>query len=84
VLDLLGQTIDQAKEDETLVELPVEIQQTVRDLDAQIEQLNREKEEAVAAADFEKAALLRDRADKLEKRKEEIILEARGPLQDNE
>src|SRR5438105_10834584 len=63
VLELLGQTIDQAKEDETSVELPVEIQQIVRDLDAQIEQLNREKAAAVAAADFEKAALLRDSAD---------------------
>jgi ATP-dependent Clp protease ATP-binding subunit ClpC len=74
VLDLLGQTIDQVEEDETLVELPVEIQQAVRDLDAQIEQLTREKEEAVAAADFEKAALLRDRADKLKKKREKIVL----------
>ena len=73
VLELLGQTIDQAKEDETSVELPVEIQQIVRDLDAQIEQLNREKEQAVAQADFEKAAMLRDRADKLRKKREKII-----------
>jgi ATP-dependent Clp protease ATP-binding subunit ClpC len=43
-----------------------------REIDAQIEQLNREKEAAVAEQDFEKAAHLRDQADKLKKRKEDI------------
>jgi len=60
VLELLGQTIDEEAE-VTVLESPIEIQQTIRDLDAQIEQLNREKEQAVAESDFEKAALLRDR-----------------------
>ncbi len=42
----------------------------LKDLDAQIEQLNQEKEAAVAEQDFEKAAHLRDQADKLKKKKE--------------
>src|SRR5205807_2294212 len=37
----------------------------LKELDAQIEQLNQEKEAAVAEQDFEKAAHLRDQADKL-------------------
>ncbi len=39
------------------------------DLDQQIEQFNREKEEAVSAQDFEKAAALRDQAEKIKKKK---------------
>ena len=39
------------------------------ELDQQIEQLNREKEEAVGAQDFEKAAAFRDQADKIRKKK---------------
>ena len=42
----------------------------LKDLDEQIEQLNQEKEAAVAEQDFEKAAHLRDQADKLKKKKE--------------
>src|SRR5436309_2363475 len=37
----------------------------LKDIDGQIEQLNQEKEAAVAEQDFEKAAHLRDQADKL-------------------
>src|SRR5579872_907143 len=44
----------------------------LKELDAQIEQLNSEKESAVAEQDFEKAAHLRDQADKLKKKKETI------------
>jgi ATP-dependent Clp protease ATP-binding subunit ClpC len=44
----------------------------LKDIDAQIEQLNQEKEAAVAEQDFEKAADLRDRADKLKKKKEQL------------
>ncbi len=44
----------------------------LKELDAQIEQLNQEKESAVAEQDFEKAAHLRDQADKLKKKKEGI------------
>ena len=44
----------------------------LKDLDGQIEQLNQDKEEAVANQDFERAAALRDQADKLKKKKETI------------
>jgi ATP-dependent Clp protease ATP-binding subunit ClpC len=49
----------------------------LKELDAQIEQLNQEKEAAVAEQDFEKAAHLRDQADKLKKKKEQINREWR-------
>jgi ATP-dependent Clp protease ATP-binding subunit ClpA len=49
----------------------------LKDLDGQIEQLNQEKEAAVAEQDFEKAASLRDQADKLKKKKENITREWR-------
>src|SRR5271166_5456383 len=49
----------------------------LKELDAQIEQLNQEKEAAVAEQDFEKAAHLRDQADKLKKKKESITKEWR-------
>jgi Ca-activated chloride channel family protein len=47
------------------------------EFDAQIEQLNQEKEAAVAAQDFEKAARLRDQADKLKRMRERVVREAR-------
>ncbi|RMF41166.1 MAG: ATP-dependent Clp protease ATP-binding subunit, partial [Planctomycetota bacterium] len=49
----------------------------LKELDEEIEQLNREKEDAVANQDFEKAAALRDKADKLRRKKEEITQEWR-------
>ena len=49
----------------------------LKELDDQIEQLNQEKEAAVAEQDFEKAAHLRDQADKLKKKKETITREWR-------
>ena len=49
----------------------------LKELDEQIEQLNQEKEAAVAEQDFEKAAHLRDQADKLKKKKEQITKEWR-------
>ncbi len=49
----------------------------LKELDAQVEQLNQEKEAAVAEQDFEKAAHLRDQADKLKKKKEQITREWR-------
>src|SRR4029078_9842492 len=49
----------------------------LKEIDAQIEQLNQEKEAAVAEQDFEKAAHLRDQADKLKKKKENITREWR-------
>src|SRR5437868_9712225 len=49
----------------------------LKELDAQIEQLNQVKESDVAEQDFEKAAHLRDQADKLKKKKENITREWR-------
>jgi ATP-dependent Clp protease ATP-binding subunit ClpC len=49
----------------------------LKELDSQVEQLNQEKESAVAEQDFEKAAHLRDQADKLKKKKETITREWR-------
>ncbi len=49
----------------------------LKDIDGQIEGLNQEKESAVAEQDFEKAAHLRDQADKLKKKKETITREWR-------
>ncbi|HEV7282256.1 MAG TPA: ATP-dependent Clp protease ATP-binding subunit [Pirellulaceae bacterium] len=49
----------------------------LKDIDDEVERLNKEKEEAVANQDFEKAASLRDSADKLKKKKENITKEWR-------
>jgi ATP-dependent Clp protease ATP-binding subunit ClpC len=44
----------------------------LKEIDDDVERLNKEKEEAVANQDFEKAASLRDQADKLKKKKDQI------------
>src|SRR6476661_3459079 len=49
----------------------------LKEIDDEVEQLNVEKEAAVAEQDFEKAAALRDQADKLKKKKENTIREWR-------
>ena len=49
----------------------------LKEIDEEVERLNKEKEEAVANQDFEKAASLRDQADKLRKKKENITREWR-------
>ena len=49
----------------------------LKELDEQIERLNQDKEEAVANQDFERAAALRDQADRLKKKKEQINREWR-------
>ena len=49
----------------------------LKDIDEQIEKLNHEKEAAVAEQDFEKAAALRDQADKLKKKKDLVTREWR-------
>jgi ATP-dependent Clp protease ATP-binding subunit ClpC len=49
----------------------------LKELDAQVERLNQDKEEAVANQDFERAASMRDKADKLRRKKEEITKEWR-------
>jgi ATP-dependent Clp protease ATP-binding subunit ClpC len=47
----------------------------LKEIDEEVERLNKEKEEAVANQDFEKAAALRDQADKLKKKKQNITRE---------
>ena len=47
----------------------------LKEIDEEVERLNKEKEEAVAKQDFEKAAALRDQADKLKKKKAQITRE---------
>jgi len=49
----------------------------LKEIDEEVETLNREKEEAVANQDFEKAAALRDQADKRKKKKQTITHEWR-------
>jgi len=49
----------------------------LKEIDDDIERLNKEKEDAVANQDFEKAAALRDQADKLRRKKEQIKREWR-------
>jgi len=49
----------------------------LKEIDEEVERLNKEKEDAVANQDFEKAASLRDKADKLKKKKEKITREWR-------
>ncbi|QDT65729.1 ATP-dependent Clp protease ATP-binding subunit [Calycomorphotria hydatis] len=49
----------------------------LKELEGEIEDLNQAKEEAVANQDFEKAASLRDSADKLKKKKEVMTKEWR-------
>ena len=53
----------------------------LKEIDEDIERLNKEKEDAVANQDFEKAASLRDSADKLRKKKEQIKREWREKSQ---
>jgi ATP-dependent Clp protease ATP-binding subunit ClpA len=54
-------------------ELPPELAQAVKVLDTQIASFNREKEVAVAAQDFERAAGLRDQAFSLQKQRRSLI-----------
>ncbi len=49
----------------------------LKEIDVEVDRLNKEKEEAVANQDFEKAAALRDQADKLRKKKDAITREWR-------
>jgi ATP-dependent Clp protease ATP-binding subunit ClpC len=56
-----------------LPDMPFQAFMAVLELDARIEHVTRDKEAAVAEADFEKAALLRDQRDKLKKERADII-----------
>jgi ATP-dependent Clp protease ATP-binding subunit ClpA len=57
-----------------LSERPEGLRPALEELDAQVEALNGQKEAAIAAADFEQAAFLRDRAEQLKKKKNELRL----------
>ena len=56
----------------------------LKDIDEQIEKLNQEKESAVAEQDFEKAASLRDQADKLKKKKDQVTKEWRDKAKETD
>ena len=56
----------------------------LKELDEKIERLNQDKEEAVANQDFERAAALRDQADKHKKEKERINREWRERSKEKE
>ncbi len=55
----------------------------LKEIDDEVEGLNRQKEEAVANQDFEMAAKLRDQADKLKKKKTQITKEWREKSREN-
>ncbi len=55
----------------------------LKEIDDDVEALNRQKEEAVANQDFEQAARLRDQADKLKKKKQQITKEWREKSREN-
>jgi ATP-dependent Clp protease ATP-binding subunit ClpC len=55
----------------------------LKEIDDEVEALNRDKEEAVANQDFEKAAALRDQADKLKKKKAQITKDWREKSREN-
>ncbi|MGE5193323.1 MAG: AAA family ATPase, partial [Deltaproteobacteria bacterium] len=56
----------------------------LKDLEEEIERLNQAKEEAVANQDFEKAASLRDKADKKKKEKENLARDWREKAQESD
>ena len=56
----------------------------LKEIDEEVEKLNKEKEEAVANQDFEKAAALRDQADKLKKKKQVITHDWREKLRETD
>src|SRR5262249_37961213 len=58
-------------------DLPEQTQQELKDLEAQIKELNKEKDAAVAEQDFVKAAYLYDSAARLKKRLKSLIRQTR-------
>jgi len=55
----------------------------LKEIDDEVEALNKQKEDAVANQDFEQAARLRDQADKLKKKKQTITKEWREKSREN-
>jgi len=56
----------------------------LKNIDEEVDRLNKEKEDAVANQDFEEAASLRDSADKLRKKKDTITREWREKSQETD
>ncbi|HZZ72858.1 MAG TPA: ATP-dependent Clp protease ATP-binding subunit [Pirellulales bacterium] len=56
----------------------------LKEIDEEVDKLNKEKEEAVANQDFEKAAALRDSADKLKKKKQTVTREWRDKSRESD
>jgi ATP-dependent Clp protease ATP-binding subunit ClpA len=54
-------------------DLPSDVREALRGLDDRIAQLNGEKEAAVAGQDFERAARLRDQADRLQRERRNLL-----------
>jgi ATP-dependent Clp protease ATP-binding subunit ClpA len=82
VMKLLGQDLlpdapSLQKRNPPAADLPDHVRTAVGPLDADIQRLGEEKEEAVAQQDFEKAAHLRDQQDKLKKKREKILRSAK-------
>jgi ATP-dependent Clp protease ATP-binding subunit ClpA len=86
VLCLLGpRTLPAKKHKPTevmLEDFPVDVQRNLTELNAQIERLNFEKEEAVAEQRFDQAAHLRDQVDRLKKRRSVLLADwpAKHPI----
>jgi ATP-dependent Clp protease ATP-binding subunit ClpC len=81
---LPGKAIHVIDEAGALVRLRTKVRPAeLKELELQIEELTREKEEAVAEQDFAKAAHLRDQADQLDKRKLRITFEWHEKAQGN-
>ncbi len=55
----------------------------LKELEADVERLSKEKEEAVAEQDFERAAKLRDKTDKLKTKKDHVLREWRENSQES-
>ncbi|GIX04009.1 MAG: hypothetical protein KatS3mg113_1015 [Planctomycetaceae bacterium] len=56
----------------------------LKELEEEIERLNQQKEEAVAKQDFERAAALRDQADKLKRKKESLTRDWREKARESD
>jgi excinuclease UvrABC nuclease subunit len=58
-----------------LTEMPAEVREALNEVQAAVEVLNRDHQEAITELAFERAAELRERADTLKQKKEKILRE---------
>jgi ATP-dependent Clp protease ATP-binding subunit ClpA len=77
VVNLLGpRPVHQAQDRPSpavVADLPAEVRHPLEEFDNQIDRLTLQKEEAIAAQDYEKAAHLRDQAEELKQRKKGVL-----------